>query len=371
MSWRYRIVGAMALALAAIQSPWAHAQWGYPGGYGGYGWGGWGGGGTVQGSVARGMGAYAAGAGYYNQSTAVANSINADTVMRWNSYVYESQMNANRIHAERLARDRNTNIQDVAKVQKRLRDNPERADILSGDALNVALDEINDPRVYAKALQGAKATIGGQTIRNIPFQSASAAITMSIHQLTKEPPPAPLLRPEFQSDRETIRGLGQQVRKELEADKTPDRETVNQLLAAIHAAEEKADKLFPANTRDRTQSDRYLKALHGLVAMLETPALDVLLSGAEKRHDATMGELLNFMNAFNLRFGRASTPAQREVYVSLYPKLVDLRNEVAPALASTSAPNSTGNEAGDFFSGMSYEDLKKKAPRPPAPIKQP
>jgi hypothetical protein len=85
-----------------------------------------------------------------------------------------------------LARDRNTNIQDVAKVQKRLRDNPERADILSGDALNVALDEINDPRVYAKALQGAKATIGGQTIRNIPFQSASAAITMSIHQLTKD-----------------------------------------------------------------------------------------------------------------------------------------------------------------------------------------
>jgi hypothetical protein len=235
----------------------------------------------------------------------------------------------------------------------------------------VALDEINDPRVYAKALQGAQAKIGGQTIRNIPFQSASAAITMSIHQLTKEPPPAPLLRPEFASDRDTVRRLGQQVRKQLEADKPPDRDTVNQLLAAIHAAEEKADKLFPRNSRDRTQADRYLKALHGLVAMLETPELDTLLAGTEKRKDATLGELLNFMNAFNLRFGPATTPKQREVYTSLYPKLVDLRNEVAPALASTSRPSTTGNEAGDFFSGMTYEDLKKKAPRPPAPIRQP
>ena len=102
------------------------------------------------------MGAYAAGAGYYNQSTAVARSINADTVMRWNQYVYQSQMNANRIHAARLARDRNASIQDVDKIQKRLRDNPEPADIYSGDALNVALDEINDPRVYVKALAGSQ-----------------------------------------------------------------------------------------------------------------------------------------------------------------------------------------------------------------------
>ena len=67
MSWRYRIVGAIVFTLVAIQSPLAHAQYGYPYGYGNYGWGGWGGGGTVQGSIARGMGAYAAGAGYYNQ----------------------------------------------------------------------------------------------------------------------------------------------------------------------------------------------------------------------------------------------------------------------------------------------------------------
>ena len=50
------------------------------------------------------------------------------------------------------------------------------------------------------------------------------------------------------------------------------------------------------------------------------------------------------MNAFNLRFGAASTPAQRQVYDTLYPKLVELRNEVAPALAATTASASTTRE---------------------------
>ncbi len=41
--------------------------------------------------------------------------------------------------------------------------------MFSGDALNVAVDEIDDPRVYGRALEGSKAKIGGETIRNIPL----------------------------------------------------------------------------------------------------------------------------------------------------------------------------------------------------------
>ena len=195
----------------------------------------------------------AMGAGYYNQQTAVANSINTDTVMRWNQYVYESQMNANRLHHGKLALERYNNIRDVEKVRERLRNNPERADIYRGDALNVALDEINDPRVYAKALEGAKVKIGGETIRNIPFQSASAAITMSIHQIAQGKPPAALMRPEFEADRETIKTLGQEVRKQIEDDKNPDPQDGREAARAIHAAEVKADSILPKNTRDRNR----------------------------------------------------------------------------------------------------------------------
>ena len=121
--------GTLAFVLAAAQGTEALAQWGYPDGLRRLRLGRLGRRQTVQGSIARGMGAYAAGAGYYNQQTAVAKSINADTVMRWNQYVYESQMNANRLHHGKLARERYNNIKDVDKVQKRLRDNPEPADI--------------------------------------------------------------------------------------------------------------------------------------------------------------------------------------------------------------------------------------------------
>jgi hypothetical protein len=362
---------ASVFALTLIQGATAQAQWGYPFGYGGYGWGGWGGQ-TAQGDFARGLGAYAMGAGYYNEQTAVANSINVDTVMRWNQYVYEAQMNANRMHAEKLAADRAQTNLAGDQIRERLRNNPERADIYRGDALNAALDEINNPRVYSKALQGGQAKIGGEAIRNIPFQSASAAITISIHQLVKGGPPKALQTPAFASDLETLKALGQEIRKQIDDGKDPDKETIGKMLAAINQTEDKADTLLPKNSKDRVEADRYLKALHGLIAMLETPALDLILAGVEKRPEATLGELLGFMSAFNLRFGPASTPKQKEVYDSLYPKLADLRNQIAPALAAITAAPTSGTEPGDFFSGMDYKDLRKRAPAPlsPAPPRQ-
>jgi len=175
-----------------------------------------------------------------------------------------------------------------------------------------------------------------------------------------------LQTPEFEVDREAFKALDQQITEQIAEGKEPDPATVEKLIAVIYAAEEKAARLLPRNTRARNEADRYLKGLHGLVAMLKTPAIDVILAGVENRPDATLGELLNFMTAFNLRFGVASTLQQREVYNALYPKLVQLRNEVAPALATSAAPKTSGTEAEDFFSVMSNNDLHKKAPKPEA-----
>jgi hypothetical protein len=360
-----RLAVVFVCALWAVQGGMAQAQWGFPGGFGGFCWGGWGVG-TAEGDIARGMGLYAQGLGFYEKQTAVARSIDTDTVMRWNQFVHESQMNSNRLRQQRLAgaRDRNARLTD--EIQKRLRDNPDARDIHRGDALNAALDEIDDPRVYAKALQGAKVKIGGENIRQIPFRYASAAITFSIHELAKGTLPAALRGPEFEADREALEALDQQITEQIADGKDPDPATVEKLLAVIYAAEEKAAKIFPRNSRARNEADRYLKGLHGLAAMLKTSAIEVILAGVENRPDATLGELLNFMTAFNLRFGVASTPQQREIYSTLYPKLVQLRNEIAPALATSAAPKTSGTEAEDFFSVMSDKDLQKKAPKPQA-----
>jgi hypothetical protein len=365
-----RFAAALVVALAATHAATARAQYGYyPRGYGGYGWGGWGGGGeTPQGSIARGMGAYAAGAGYYNQQTAVARSINVDTAMRYNQYMYESNEEANRKYHAKMSADKAQNLEAYDKTQARLRDNPTRQDVYMGDALNALVTQIEDPRAYSRTLQGAKVKIGGQMIRNIPFRYAPGAITVSIERLANGQPPAALLTTAFDEDRAAFKSLGQEIRKDLKDGEKPNPETVEKALAVINTAEAKADKILPRNTKDRNEADKYLKALHGLLGMLQTPALDLLLAGVEEHPEATLGQLLAFMNAYNLRFGQATTPAQKQVYDSLYPKLAALRAEVAPALAGTSPPKTTGNEVGDFFSGMEYQDLQKKAPpQPPRP----
>jgi hypothetical protein len=365
MNRHSRLAIALACSLWFVQSGAVRAQWHYPGGYDGFGWMGWEFGvESTEGSIARGLGALAEGLGFYNKATAIAESINTDTVMRWNQYVHEAQMNANRLRRLRIAgeQERNQKLSDIR--QSRLRNNPEQRDVFQGDALNVALDEINDPRVYAKALEGAKIKIGGEKIRLIPFRYNAAAITMSIHQLESGALPAVLQRPEFDADRAALKALDEQIMKETEDDTSPDPATVKKLLGAIYAAEEKAARILPENSLERKQAERYLKSLHGLVAMLKAPVLKGLLAGVEKRPDATLGQLLRFMSAFNLRFGVAGTPQQREVYSYLYPKLVQLRDQVAPALASSANPRTSAEDAENFFSAMSLDDLKKEAPKP-------
>jgi hypothetical protein len=357
----WRRFAALAVAIAGMHGGASQAQfWGYPAGFGGFGWGGWGGE-TVQGSIAHGLGAFAAGAGVYNQQTAVANSINADTVMRWNQFMFEAQVEANRRARERLARRQSATVQSLEQNAKRLRDNPEPRDIARGDALNVALDEINDPRVYSRALEGAKEKVGGDAIRDIPFQYAAAAITTSFDRISQGPPPAVLLRPEYEANRVALKAVGQEIRSQIEDGGSPTPETVGKAFALINALEGQVDTNLTRNSRERVDAEKYLKSLHGLLDMLLTPAINVLLAGVENRPEATLGELLTFMNAFNLRFGAADTPRQRQIYEALYPKLVALRDRIAPVLAAAAPAKPAGTEAGEFFSGMTFEDLQKKA----------
>ena len=97
---RKSTIAAIAIAILSISSGNARAQFGYPGGYGGYGWGGWGS--TIGGSNAAGLGYFNMGRGAFNEQTAVARSINNDTYIRWNQYMYLSQQHANSLYHRRL-----------------------------------------------------------------------------------------------------------------------------------------------------------------------------------------------------------------------------------------------------------------------------
>jgi hypothetical protein len=337
--------------------------------YGGYGWGGWGGGGTVQGDYARGMGAFEAGAGAYNQQTAVARSINADTTMRFNQYLWEAQQTLNQERQARVIRTRNLKNESVNSIAKRLREDPTSSDIHSGDAMNSILDELNNPKLYVRGVASAKQTVPGALIREIPFQKAAAMITASYDELTKGGPPDALKTPEFAAERTEFRAIAAKIRKEEQEHGNPSTESVEQALEVIRRTRSKVETTYPMKTsRQRQESDRFLKATYGLLKMLETPAIDVLLAGVDKRPEVTVGELLAFMNAYNLRFGSATTSAQRKAYADLYPALVKLRTDATQgvqgvATADTPAPPAPdrAKHPQEFFDKMEYEHVAPKA----------
>ncbi len=287
--------------------------------------------------------------------------------MKYNEYMYLSTQNETAKHHALVAGQQADNIHAQNQIHAKLRDHPDQHDIYMGDALNVAVEEIEDPRVYSKNLNKAKVTIGGKLVRDIPFRYAPACITVTIHDLVQGPPPAPLMTTDFDDERAAFKGLAKEIRKSIDKGETPDPDTVKKALAVVKSAVAKADQVLPRNTKYRNDVDKYLKSLHGLLGMIQSPALNVLLAGVENHPDASLGELLSFMSAYELRFGQAKTEPQRLAYDKLYPLLVDLRDEVAPALAGTPPPKADPAAVGEFYSRMSYADLQRKPAAPPQP----
>lgn len=347
-----------------VISPLGNYGWGYSPGYAPYGWGGWTG--TVGGDVARGLGALATGAGYYNEATARANAINADTVMRFNEYLYQAQQARNRRYYQRLAEERAERKETVDAIYTRLRDNPEARDIASGAALNVILDQLSAPGVYVGTNEGASESIANEVVQAIPFQYAAEAITISLADFLDNDPPAVLNSPQMKTARQTLRAAVNDVSQEIEAQGQATPESLQRVRNAVDDLWAQFDQLVPEGSPERRDGENYLKGVYGLSRMLQSPELDAHLGTLEKGGTTNVGSLLSFMNAFNLRFGAAEKPESVDAYNILYPKLVATRNAALPDVANqplveAPARRSGTQPASDFFSGL---ERSSQAPVP-------
>ena len=368
-----RTIAATAFLILASGAC-AEAQYYYPAGYAGYGWNGWGaGGGTVQGDIARGMGVFAAGAGYYNEQTAKAAAINADTAMKWNEYMYRSQQEANRRYYTRLAERQDQNVKTQEEVYARLRDNPTKYDIYRGDALNVALDELSSPQVYIRELKGASEKFPGEMIREIPFNYASAAVTV-VRPPDHDQGPDPR-----GPDTTAVRGRPGQDPRDRRHDPSAGR----------RGGQDRPRDARPHGGRDQGapgeglreagrqhQGPQRVRAVpqgrrgpdpHAPHAGHQRPARRC---GQAPRDDR--GDLLGFMKAFNLRFGVADDLAERKVYDQLYPLLAKLSDQARPSRKPGPSAEGEANVAHpmDFFSGMEDKAISPTTV-PPAPTPAP
>ncbi len=377
-NFRLLLVG---LALVATTGGTARSQYYYPGGagYGGWGFGGWGG--TAEGSILRGMGAYAEGAGVYNYDSAVAGSINTDSYMRLNNYLYLSELEAQRRYAAHHAAKMNLDKAHYQAYQSRLRDNPTKDDIDSGAALNTILSQLTDPRVVSgtgSSLRMADAKISAASVRQIPFRSETDAITISLDELTDPKSwPAPLLAQEFKAEREAYQKAVDDALAEDKDGGTVKPETVARVRNAVSQLYSTVDQTIPKTRQpDHLQATNYLKGLAGLSRMLERPNVDAVLAELEKIENTTVGNLVAFMHAYNLRFDAAKTPKQVSTYRDLYPIMISQRDKILGRPSDN--PNSNSVTAAPpidnptaIFHGFDPNHLNPKAsgtnPPPPAP----
>ena len=109
--------------------------------------------------------------------------------------------------------------------------------------------------------------------------------------------------------------------------------------------------------------------------MLYSPQMEKILAELDDYQGTTPGDLLGFMQAFNLRFAPANSYRQRMIYTKLYPMLAEQANGslasgsgggVAAAETQavgaaegigTKAIEGLKSAATDFFKDMGWEHL--------------
>jgi hypothetical protein len=317
------------------------------------------------------MGNFAAGMGEYNVQTAQAAAINTQTAMQFNEYMYAvNKQNAATELARRRAQQKNVN-ESADATYKRLHDNPEPSDVHDGDALNVVLTELANPKVFTQVVQKATMPVPSKLVKNINFRHAANMILISLADISaRGVPDALATTPEFETDRQTIRAIVAKGRQEAAGTRQVSPETLQTFRTAVQALKDKADAKFAQGTRQRSESDNFLKALLGLSKMLARPDVEQFLQDLNKYPSTTMGHLISFMHSFNLRFGVAKTAEQEAAYDQLYPMLVTLRDQAqaqGPNPMTAQAPMPDPKQAMSMFSGMPYDQLKGSPPPPPAP----
>jgi hypothetical protein len=337
------------LSILLIMSPSARAQWGY----GGWGWGGWGAN-TPQGAALQGAGQFAAGAGMYNLSTAQAASINADTAMRWNQYVYLSNEEATRRYTTRRNAEIAKNRALYDAHQRHLRENPEAREVENGDALNAALTDLNDPRLSLSAVSAANAPVPSSVIAEIPFLYASERVTIILDQIRESIKWPDVFKGErFATTQATFDELRKRLREESEAGEVSAKalKDARQYVSDLRSQLETQPLQL---TIDQEAAMTFLTSCSSLLDLLEKPDIGPAILELRKVTDTQVANLLGFMHAFNLRFGPAKTVPQRQAYRHLWPILDQTRREILAAAKLGGAAGGTGNpkDATNFLSKM-------------------
>lgn len=342
-------LGIVCLLLLAVSPTWVMAQWHYPGRYGRWGWGGWG---NSPFGLMAGMGAYARGEGTYFLDLQKAGERESRDLQQWN----QSMARARKAQWDAFQK-RQQAIQDQANAEA------DETSLLNGGTLNNLLFQILAFDPDSKRAAAAQAPVSPDVVRDLPYETATESYTVCLDQITgRDRWPAPLDGPTFDADRQAVTAA---VDAAMDADRKGDvpAETLKTLRDRVAALRAKFEKEADSSNPNYADGEAFLKSLAGLAGMLETPNLKQFLDQLNAiERPTTIGDLIAFMNAFNLKFGPAQTDRQRLIYRQLAPILEQLAQDIGKNLPPP--PNDTADlseSARQVFRNFSWQDLDAHA----------
>jgi len=279
-----------------------------------------------------GLGAFARGQGVYQLENAQAQAINQETMIKWNKELRARQQ---QLQQEKQKEDARLQAQRDARVAQ--------MELTDGTILNNLMMQILEFDPGAVRSARARAPIGAAAVREIPFEWNTEAITVCINQLTaRDALPDVLNTDRFGEERAALgRAVEAALKEDAKGDVAPD--TMRRLRDAIDAFRAKYRSTAPASDDSSSDAESYFSTLSSLTRLLHDPSMKKVLAQLETWREVGVGDLIAFMQTYNLRFGPATTAQQLQVYQGLVKLLTQVKNDMttdatAPAQAAAAAP---------------------------------
>jgi hypothetical protein len=278
---------------------------------------------TPIGDMERGAGIMAAGAGVGYYYTAMGDSIETDTWMRLNEYIFQSVRQAAMRERKRIQERIDRNREHYNKLLDQILNNPEFKDVRKGDALNSLYNELTNPQIAESAFRLSPVNLSGENIRNIPFFYAKEGLPFSLRRLTSRGSwPVGLRGPEFAAERRAYeRAVDTALEQQMEGKLS--RQSVNAIESAVNALSIRLDQVItPSRDKVYMEASGHVKQLEVAKELFKRKDIEQILGEMDKYSGTTVHDLVAFMKRNNLRFAVAEEIGdEQSMYTRLYAAL--------------------------------------------------
>lgn len=286
---------------------------------------------TVAGDYLRGVGIEAAGLGEFNLKTAMAESIQADTGIRVDSYIREVCRQGRIQYAEHRQEIREAFQRNFEAIRRRLREHPDSQDVMSGNALNAVLEQLNDPNIPPSSFRLAPVSISIDDVRRIPFHLGEKGVVFSMKQLTargKDKWPVAFQDARYDSERRAYERALDDALEHMIAKDVPEQVIKNYVAAVQGLANKLRQEPWPNTDKRRIEANLRLNEMTKAADLLKIQKIQPALAELDNYGGTSVNELRLFMRRHNLRFAVADDNHVRDLYPRLHEALVAVRETV-------------------------------------------